>query len=342
MDNPLVTIITANYNNAAFLDSMLTSVERQQYPTIEHIIIDDGSSDGSGEILKKYAERNSSAKVIFNEKNCGCVPRLRNQAVRLSNGKYIMNLDSDDLLYSDAVSTLVAKAESDDLSVCFGSMIYMDEHGSPCKFKEFVGSPYKPGRLIKKMYIAFPRMYRRELYDMTSGYNEDLKIADDWDLYLRFEEKSDRFGWTGKRPLLSYRISGESLSNSADKAFFQGERDAVKQAAHKRRNAKRIFVLGKKWDQEYIDRLRRDGNDVCTFFPGGEEDLDLEQFVRGRSYKKKFKYRIPFVSELRKMKIIRKRPFDEIRILGATSLGILMLVKIHFPFVRMLKINRAD
>ncbi len=339
MENPLVTIITANYNNVTFLDSMLTSVERQQYHNIEHVIIDDGSNDGSCEILKEYTERNSFAKVIFNKKNCGCVPALRNQAVRLSNGKYIMNFDSDDLLYSDAVSALVAKAESDDLSVCFGSMIYMDEHGSPYKFKELVGSPYKPGRLIKKMYIAFPRMYRRELYDMTSGYNEDLRIADDWDLYLRFEEKSDRFGWAGKRPLLSYRISRKSLSNSADKVFFQGERDTVKQAAHKRRNAKRILILGKKWNQEYVDRLRRDGNDVCTFFPEGEEDLDLEQFVWGRPYKKKFKYRIPLISELRKMKIVRKRPFDEIRILRATSLGILLLVRIHFPFARMLRVN---
>ncbi len=339
MDNPLVTIITANYNNAAFLDSMLTSVERQQYRTIEHVIIDDGSNDGSCEILKEYAERNPFAKVIFNKNNCGCVPGLRNQAVRLSSGKYIMNLDSDDLLYSDAVSTLVTKAESEDLFVCFGSMIYMDEHGSPYKFKKFVGSPYKPGRLIKKMYIAFPRMYRRELYDMTSGYNEDLKIADDWDLYLRFEEKSDRLGWAGKRPLLCYRISGKSLSNSADKVFFQGERDTVKQAALKRRNAKRILILGKKWNQGYIDRLRRNGNDVCSFFPGGEENLDLEQFVWGRPYKKKFKYMIPFVSELRKMKIVRKRPFDEVRILGSTSLRILLLARVFFSFARMTRVN---
>ena len=73
------------------------------------------------------------------------------------------------------------------------------------------------------MFIPFPRMYKRGIYDLTSGYNEKLNIADDWDLYLQMEEKTHQIGWAGTRPLFVYRQIESSLSNSADKKRFQKE-----------------------------------------------------------------------------------------------------------------------
>ena len=173
MNNPLVSIITANYNKDQYLPDMLQSIKRQLYPNIEHIIVDDGSTDNSHSLLKEYGKNNSYTKIIINQDNCGCVAKLRNQAVRASSGKYIMNIDSDDILYSDAIFSLVETAEAKNLDLIYGSMIYIDKYGSPYKPSKLVGSRYQFGYLIKKMFIPFPRMYKRKIFDLTFGYNEN-------------------------------------------------------------------------------------------------------------------------------------------------------------------------
>ena len=135
---------------------MLQSIERQIYTNIEYIIVDDGSTDNSHSLLNEYWGRgNSYTKIILNQDNCGCVAKLRNQAVRVSSGKYILNIDSDDILYSDAISTLVEKAENDHLDLTYGSMIYIDQYGSPHKPSQLAGSKYQFGYLIKNVY-PFP------------------------------------------------------------------------------------------------------------------------------------------------------------------------------------------
>ena len=307
MNNPLVSIITANYNKDQYLPDMLQSIKRQLYTNIEHIIVDDGSTDNSHSLLKEYGGGNSYAKIIINQDNCGCVAKLRNQAIRVSSGKYIMNIDSDDILYSDAISTLVEKAENDHLDLTYGSMIYIDQYGSPHKPSQLVGSKYQFGYLIKKMYIPFPRMYKREIYDLTSGYNEKLNIADDWDLYLQIEEKTNRIGWNGKRPLFTYRIIESSLSNSADKKRFQKERNSVYQAALKRRNARNILVIGKCFDKNLYVNLAKKGNNVSSYSKHGEQNIELNQYIWGIPYKNKNIYQYKIISELKKIWMLIKQ-----------------------------------
>ena len=91
MNKPLVSIITANYNKEKFLPLMLKSIETQKYNHIEHIIIDDGSTDNSKKLLQNYKKINSFAKLKLNTDNCSCIAKLRNQAISLCSGKYIMN-----------------------------------------------------------------------------------------------------------------------------------------------------------------------------------------------------------------------------------------------------------
>jgi glycosyltransferase involved in cell wall biosynthesis len=311
MKKSWVTIITANYNKAPFLKATLESVQRQTYTHVEHVVVDDGSTDGSRDILNAYARENKNVKVILNPKNCGCVARLRNQAVHASRGKFIINLDSDDLLYTDAIESLIKKAEEEILDVCYGAMVYMDEKGSPLGPWTGHGIPYEPGRLIKHMYLSPPRMYRRSLYDQTGGYNEskELRVADDWDLYLQLEEKSRRFGWAGERPLFCYRIIEKSLSNAADREAFRKERETVKRFAMERRKAKRILIIGKSWNEELVLKYRSEGQDVVTFFGSGQEIDYMEQFIWFDPTAPKRSFQV--LSILRKFrKKFRKNRFD--------------------------------
>ena len=336
MNNPLVTIITTNYNKDQYLPDMLQSIERQIYSNIEHIIIDDGSTDESHNLLNEYVGKNSYAQIILNRTNCGCVAKLRNQIVNVSSGKYIMNIDSDDILYSDAISTLVETAETDNLDLAYGSMIYIDQYGSPYMPLQAGGYKYQFGHLIKTMFIPFPRMYKKAIFELTSGYNENLKIADDWDLYLQIEEKSGQIGWAGTRPLFAYRKIESSLSNSADKKSFQKERNAVRNAALKRRNASNILVISKNFDNNLYIHLSKQGNNVSSYSINGKQNIELNQFIWGTPYKNKKKYKYKIISDINKLIRLKKTTkFDLLIYHGNQSIFLIFCLFIFFPITTL-------
>lgn len=336
MSKPLVSVIMINCNMQNYLKASIGSYLKQTYPNKELIIVDDGSTDRSKEMLIAYEKKHEHIKV-FLQPHCGSLPKLWNFANKKTSGKYVLNLDSDDILYSDAIETLVEEAESGDYDVCFGSMVYMDKWGSPLQPDFLVGAPYEPGRLIKQMYLSPPRLYKRNLFNKTSWYNEALSPADDWDLYLQMEEISTSFSWTGMRPLYCYRRHNESYSNTADKKAYQAARNAVRKNAIKRRNVQRILVIGKKWDERYIIKLRKEGNDVITFFEDSPEKSYLEQYAWFRaSYKTRL---FPHLKLwLRFSKFLRKFRGDLIIIKEELPLAFNLLIHLktkHIPKKRL-------
>lgn len=96
---PLISIIIPVYNTSLYLTRCLNSVLNQTYKNIEIIVIDDGSTDDSLQIIKKFSKVNSNIKVI-SQKNCG-QSYARNAGLELANGKYIMFVDSDDYVNKD-------------------------------------------------------------------------------------------------------------------------------------------------------------------------------------------------------------------------------------------------
>ena len=334
MNEPLVSIITANYNKDKFLSEMLSSIERQSYKNIEHIIIDDGSTDNSKFLIKEYAEKNSFSKIILNQENYANVAKLRNQAVNISTGEYIINIDSDDILYSDAILTMIEIAKQKKSDLVYGSMIYIDKYGNPYKPKQLIGSQYQLGYLIKKMFIPAPRMYKREIFDLTLGYNENLKVADDWNLYLQIEEQTKNINWTGERPLFAYRVFDTSLSNSINKKKFINERNFIKKTALKRRNAKNILLIGRFYDKDLLNELAIKGNNISSYWIKGEQKIELDQFVWGVPYKEKNKYRYGLINNLYKIIKLKKiGKFDCVYFCGQQSLRLLLNFIIFFPFL---------
>ena len=95
-DSPTVSVLTTVYNRAKFLGECIESVQQSRFSDYEHIIVDDGSTDDSVAIAKRYAAQDSRIKVFVNEKNLGDYPN-RNQAAKHASGKYLKYLDADDL-----------------------------------------------------------------------------------------------------------------------------------------------------------------------------------------------------------------------------------------------------
>ncbi len=115
MGNIAVSVIVPIYNVENYLAECLDSLERQTLKNIEVILVNDGSTDGSAEIAGKYVSRNRNFTLINREN--GGLSAARNTGMKMASGKYLYFLDSDDYLLDDALETLYAKAESEQLDV---------------------------------------------------------------------------------------------------------------------------------------------------------------------------------------------------------------------------------
>ena len=124
--NPLVSVIIPVYNVQDFLRECLNSVVHQSYSNLEILLIDDGSSDASGEICDEYARSDARVRVIH-KSNCGQAS-ARNAALELARGEFLTFVDSDDVADTDLVQTLL------NLIKTFGVKIAM------CGYKAFESS----------------------------------------------------------------------------------------------------------------------------------------------------------------------------------------------------------
>ena len=107
-EQPLVSVITVTYNSARYVRDAIESVLSQDYPNIEYIIGDDYSSDNTWDIIQEYA--NSHIRSYRNERNIGEYPN-RNKAINLAQGKYLLFIDGDDVIYPHGISYFVDMIE---------------------------------------------------------------------------------------------------------------------------------------------------------------------------------------------------------------------------------------
>jgi glycosyltransferase involved in cell wall biosynthesis len=192
MSQPLVSVICVSYNHANYLEQALDSVIQQYYSNIELIIIDDGSSDGSGKLIKRWMVNHPEATMILNGKNIGYCKTF-NKAFQISKGEYIIDLAADDLLLPDHTeqSVNVLQQQGDDYGVLFSDAEYINEVGKRISLHSdrFPSHSIPTGdiynNLIEKYFICSPTMViRRSVLDMMGGYDEALAF-EDFDLWIR-------------------------------------------------------------------------------------------------------------------------------------------------------------
>jgi FkbM family methyltransferase len=187
-DYPLVSIYMAVYNSGKYLAQTLNSILNQTFQGFELVIADDGSTDGSLNILKQYAYMNKRIKIL-KLKHSGVV-NARNKAIKKCNpkSKYLINHDSDDISLPDKIERLVEYLEiHPEISVagCFAE--YFDEEGiikgqppiewKPEKIRETFGS--------MNSMIHSASLMRREVVEKIGGYSKEFPAAQDYDFFSR-------------------------------------------------------------------------------------------------------------------------------------------------------------
>lgn len=158
---PLVSVVVPVYNVKDYVLKCLESLARQSYEQIEIIVVDDGSTDGSGEICDEFARDDGRIKV-FHKKNGG-VSSARNYGIKKAKGEYVCQVDSDDWVKKDFVVKMVEVAEKEnaDIVVC-GYNDCIPEW----RVISGEGATVKLLTLQENMEIvAWNKMYRRSLFD---------------------------------------------------------------------------------------------------------------------------------------------------------------------------------
>jgi glycosyltransferase involved in cell wall biosynthesis len=179
---PLVTIVTPSYNQGRFIAATIESVLSQDYPHIEYIIMDGGSTDETAEVVRRYEGR----LEFVSEKDRGQSHAI-NKGFRRARGEIVAWINSDDTLLPGAVRRAVeALAAHPEAAALYGEGYLMDEAGNvTCRFPHT--QPYDFWRLanVSDYILQQSVFFRRTALEEIGWVREDLHYVMDWDLLIR-------------------------------------------------------------------------------------------------------------------------------------------------------------
>lgn len=212
---PAVSVLMPVYNAERYLREAVQSVLSQDLVNIELIAVNDGSKDGSLEILESFARRDSRMRVI-SRPNTGLSIAL-NEALAASRATLIARMDADDVCLPNRLSTQVAYLEAHPECVCVGSkVLWIDPLGRPIRRYPDVTSHEEIERFHfehRHSALIHPSiMMRRATLEAVGPYRRDMEPAEDLDLFLRLAEVGRVANI--EQVLLKYRMHDASVSRS--------------------------------------------------------------------------------------------------------------------------------
>jgi glycosyltransferase involved in cell wall biosynthesis len=184
---PKISIVTASYNQVDYIEESILSVIGQNYPNLEYIIIDGGSTDGTVEIIKKYADK---IHYWISEKDAGLYYALQ-KGLSLSTGEIMGWLNSDDILHRRSLDVLAGIfSTNDEIDWLQGYPNVIDESGRIVFHRQhryskysFYGKEYHDGLFIQQESTY----WRRSLWEKAGSFvSNEYKFAGDFELWIRF------------------------------------------------------------------------------------------------------------------------------------------------------------
>lgn len=216
MEN-LVSIIIPCYNQGEFLEECLSSVYDSSYKQIEVIIINDGSTDNSKEIIEALSF-NFNFKFIHQENSGPSI--ARNNAIQASSGAYVLPLDADDLIGTNYIEKAVEVLENQDsVGIVYCNAELFGEKSGIWNLPSF-----SLDRMLTENLIFNCALFRRSDFDKTIGYNPNMKEGwEDWDFWLSILEL--------KKEVVKLELVGfyyRIRSNSREHASIDGRMERLR------------------------------------------------------------------------------------------------------------------
>ena len=216
--SPSVSIVICAYNAAPFLAETLESVRAQTCQDYEIIVVNDGSTDNTDEVITPYLDRLTYLK----QPNSG--PSVaRNTAFKYAQGRYVALLDSDDQWLPNYLETMLAHLQAEpEIDVLYPNAILFGTAEWEGKLFQDICPSTAPVTLEKfltrECNVFISAVFKREILAKVGWFDESLRGSEDFDLWLRMLQRGYHFDFL-REPLVRYRKRADSLSSSSAHYF---------------------------------------------------------------------------------------------------------------------------
>lgn len=227
-----VGIVTGTYNSEKYISDCISSVNNQDYPEISHIIIDGASKD---ETIKRINATPNRVTKIISESDDG-IYNAMNKGLLNSDGDILGILNSDDFYNTNLVITNVVKAfENSNADCVFGDLFYVNAENPEKIIRKWVTGKYQKNGFRKGWHPAHPSFFvKRDVYEKYGYFDEELSLAADFEIMLRFIERHKLKTYYIAEPLVRMRLGGATSKNL--KNVIEGNKQCIK--AFKKNNMK--------------------------------------------------------------------------------------------------------
>lgn len=212
-DKPLISVIMPVYNRVGIVKSAVDSVLKQTYPNIELIIVDDGSNDGTFELLKKL---NDERIVLLHNESCQGVSNARNKGLEVANGKYIAYLDSDNLWDNRYVAAMIGAFLKlpDAEAIYSGQLLFKGDNEDPfaVRFASLNKSLLSNTNFIDMNAFC----HTKNIYKRLGGFDTSLKRLVDYDLILRYSEDAKMYSIPVLLSYYYFDVTENAISKTED------------------------------------------------------------------------------------------------------------------------------
>jgi glycosyltransferase involved in cell wall biosynthesis len=240
-DRPLVSIVTPTLDRAAMLERTLRSVRAQAHPSVEHIIVDGGSTDGTRELLTRYASTYDLRWI--SEPDRGMYDAV-NKGMRMTRGSIVAYLNSDDLYLPWTVETMLAAlAEHPNAGIVYGDAIRLDRIAG--RVVPVFQAPVRRTLATFGSLIQPAVAMRRQVFEELGGFDAELRYVADLDFWLRAQR---RFGLVRVDEFLAVEERHEAMLSVAARDAMAAE-DVAMRARHAGRlpRSAPARVAGRAW-----------------------------------------------------------------------------------------------
>ena len=250
---PILSIIIPCFNSEATLESTLESVLHQDFQDWEAIIINDGSTDATEEMALKWVNRDNRFNY-FSKQNEG-LGKTRNFGISRAKGKYILPLDSDNLIAKDFANEAVSILENNiKIGVVHGDAEYFGEKSGLWKVNEFDLT-----KMLIGNYIDACAIYRKKNWVEVGGYDENMPYQghEDWELWIAFGSIGVQFKYLDKITF-KYRVTSNSMIRSFTDTMEQLNNDYIfkKYSKQYQKSYREVYSLCVKNERIYVNNLR--------------------------------------------------------------------------------------
>jgi glycosyltransferase involved in cell wall biosynthesis len=213
---PLVSVIIPSYNCAKYLPESIESVLGQSFGDFEIILVDDGSTDDTKEVVNRYLG-DRRLRYVFQE-NRGVPSIAKNRGVAIARGEFIATLDADDILAPTALEEMTAALQGSNASWCIIDVLKFWED-----YREVRRTQFRAADLLHELlqadFICRAMFFWKAALVRVGMWDEALRTREDWDLNIRLMASGEPFAYLNM-PLYHYRHRPGSLTTANSRGLL--------------------------------------------------------------------------------------------------------------------------